>query len=154
MNMTKRRLIVPMLGALVLVAMACVPPAPPGPTTSTTTTTAAPLGRPTAIAGATPTVGDAPLTVTFDSSGSLPGTGTDLTYSWDFGDGSPADTTPAPSHLYLNPGTFQARLTLTNSLGTSTSAPRSCSVTVSGTSTSTLSPLRRKTGEGETWVMT
>src|SRR4051794_19510754 len=40
------------------------------------------------------------------------------------------------------------------SVGTSTSAPRIASGIVSGTSTSRLSPLREKIGEGSTWVTT
>ena len=36
-----------------------------------------------------------------------------LTYSWDFGDGSPLQTTRNPSHVYLSPGTFSVRLTVT-----------------------------------------
>src|SRR4051794_10439411 len=40
------------------------------------------------------------------------------------------------------------------SVGTSTSAPRIASGIVSGTSTSRLSPLRVKIGDGATWVMT
>src|SRR3954449_4935932 len=40
------------------------------------------------------------------------------------------------------------------SVGTSTSAPRIASGMVSGTSTSRLSPLRVKIGDGDTWVMT
>src|SRR4051812_762610 len=40
------------------------------------------------------------------------------------------------------------------SVGTSTSAPRIASGIVSGTSTSRLSPLRRKIGESVTWVIT
>ena len=36
---------------------------------------------------------------------------TDVWYSWDWGDGSPADTTQAPSHKYLRPGTYDVTLT-------------------------------------------
>ena len=118
--MHARRVVLAVTATVAFVAVGCVPPTPPGPTTTTTT---APVGRPTAIASGSPTIGDAPLTVQFDSSGSLPGTGTGLTYQWNFGDGSSPDATPNPSHLYLNPGTYTARLTLTNSLGSSTSAP-------------------------------
>ena len=118
-QMTVRKILIPVFGALVLLAVACVP-TPPGPTTTTTTI---PAGRPTAIASATPTIGDAPLVVSFDSSGSLPGTGTGLTYSWNFGDSSALETGTTATHTYTSVGTYTARLTLTNSLGTSTSSP-------------------------------
>jgi PKD repeat protein len=37
--------------------------------------------------------------------------------SWDFGDGSPVQTGAALVHIYRQPGIYQARLTITNSLG-------------------------------------
>jgi len=37
-------------------------------------------------------------------------------YVWNFGDGSPADTTRFPSHLYHAAGTFQVHLTVTNTV--------------------------------------
>ena len=95
-----RRALLGVVGIVVLVAAGCVtnPGGDPGVTTTTTTTIS--TGPPVAVAGASPTIGDAPLTVHFDSSGSQPGTGTDLTYSWDFGDGSPADSGTSPTHVY------------------------------------------------------
>ncbi len=39
------------------------------------------------------------------------------TYSWNFGDGSPADLTFSPIHNYLNVGTFTDTLTMTDSYG-------------------------------------
>ncbi|CAB4698379.1 MAG: PKD domain-containing protein [Actinobacteria bacterium] len=95
----------------------------PPVTTTTTTTTTIPDGKPTAVATATPISGDAPLLVSFDSSGSSPGTGTGLTYSWDFGDGSALETGDTPTHTYSSAGSYSATLTLTNSLGSSTSPP-------------------------------
>ena len=118
--MTRRWSIACFVGALVLIAGACVPP-PDGGGGSTTTSTTVNTGPPTAVAGASPTVGDAPLTVTFSSAGSSPGTGTGLTYEWDFGDGSPAATGPSVTHTYESVGTFTARLTMTSSEGSSTS---------------------------------
>src|SRR5690606_6283012 len=114
--MSRRWSIACLLGALVLVAGACVPPTGPGGTTTTTM----PDGAPVAVAGASPTVGDAPLSVTFDSTGSSPGSGTGLQYSWDFGDGTPAATGPSASHVYEQVGTYVARLTMTSSEGSST----------------------------------
>ena len=74
-----------MFGILLLIAAACTPT---GGGTGTTTTTAD-SGPPIAVASASPTIGDAPYTVYFDSTGSIPGTGVGLTYAWDFGDGTP-----------------------------------------------------------------
>ncbi|MCK5119719.1 MAG: lamin tail domain-containing protein, partial [Candidatus Latescibacteria bacterium] len=46
-------------------------------------------------------------------------TGTVTQYRWDFGDGSPADTTRNPSHMY-GAGTFTVSLTVTGPGGTDT----------------------------------
>lgn len=108
-------------GAIALVMTACTPPPDGGGGTSSTTSSTVATGQPTAVASAAPTIGDAPLVVDFESSGSQPGTGTGLTYSWDFGDGSPADAGPSASHTYITPGTYVAKLTMTNSGGTSVS---------------------------------
>jgi hypothetical protein len=120
--MKVRRSIMPLLTvAGFFLAVACTPPSTGGGGGSGTTTTTVPTGLPVAIAGATPTIGDAPLTVQFDSTGSIYGTGVDLTFEWDFGDGSPIDGSVSPSHVYTSPGNFVARLRITTSKGTSTS---------------------------------
>ena len=76
---------------------------------------------PTAAASASPNAGQAPLTVQFSSTGSTDPTGLPLTYSWDFGDGSPVSTDPNPSHTYGADGTYTATLTLDGaSTGTAT----------------------------------
>jgi hypothetical protein len=51
------------------------------------------------------------------STGSQP-----LTYSWDFGDGSPLNTTQNPSHTYAAAGNYAVKLTVTNSAGSSQKA--------------------------------
>lgn len=48
------------------------------------------------------------------------GTG-DLTYTWDFGDGSSA-TTQNPRHTYASPGSYTVQLTVTNASGLSDTA--------------------------------
>jgi len=76
---------------------------------------------PTAVATATPTTGDAPLTVQFDGSGSSdPGDGT-LSYEWDLdGDGEFDDSTAVqPSYTYSAGGSYTARLRVTDSQGAS-----------------------------------
>ena len=62
-----------------------------------------------AVATASPSSGEAPLSVLFDSSAS---TGGADTLSWDFGDGTSA-TEAAPTHIYRNNGTYAAQLKLT-----------------------------------------
>ena len=106
-----------LMASTALVATACT--TPPGGGGGTTTTV--PSGPPSAVASASPTVGDAPYTVVFDSAGSSPGTGTGLTYSWDFGDGSPAGSGATTSHTYVTVGVYTAKLTMTNSEGSSVS---------------------------------
>jgi PKD repeat protein len=54
------------------------------------------------------------LTVQFSSEGSRDPDGDEITYSWDFGDGSPASAEPNPSHTYTAVGTYRARLTVTD----------------------------------------
>lgn len=48
------------------------------------------------------------------------GTGPVGTYSWDFGDGSPLDNTPNPTHTYAARGTYTVVLTVSNGTCTST----------------------------------
>jgi gliding motility-associated-like protein len=43
--------------------------------------------------------------------------GSIVAWSWDFGDGSPLDTTVAPVHTYSLPGTYPAELIITDSIG-------------------------------------
>jgi glucose/arabinose dehydrogenase/regulation of enolase protein 1 (concanavalin A-like superfamily) len=75
----------------------------------------------------TPTSGAAPLSVSFDGTGSKPAqNGDTLSYAWDLdGDGQFNDSTsPTPTFLYTVTGTFQARLKVTDQRGsTSISAP-------------------------------
>jgi len=91
---------------------------------------------PTAVITATPLQGRAPLTVTFDGSGSKAAGGAQIvSYSWDFGDGSKA-TGMILSHTYTNPGTYTAYLSVKDSAG------------LSGTATVTISATKAK-GRGK-----
>jgi PKD repeat protein len=65
---------------------------------------------------ASPTSGSAPLTVTFTDQS----TGGVTSWSWDFGDGSPASTVQNPSHTYTVAGTYTVSLTATGPGGTNT----------------------------------
>ena len=58
-------------------------------------------------------IGVAPFENVFDASASL---GTDLSYSWNFGDGGSASGAYV-THLYANPGNYTVTLTITNSVG-------------------------------------
>jgi glucose/arabinose dehydrogenase len=68
-----------------------------------------PNADPVAVAGATPTLGVAPLAVDFSSAGTYDPDADSLTLSWAFGDGngSPAAN---PQHVYTAPGTWAAVL--------------------------------------------
>ena len=86
---------------------------------------------PTAVAGATPTTGNAPLTVQFDGSGSSdPDPGDSLGYAWDLdGDGQYDDSIEvAPAHTYTSSGSFVASLRVTDSKGASATAAVTISV--------------------------
>lgn len=83
---------------------------------------------PLAMANATPTSGEPPLTVNFSSNGSSDPEGVALSYSWAFGDGV-SSTSANPSHTYLEAGNYVARLTVSDGVN-SVSAP-SLSIIVS-----------------------
>lgn len=58
------------------------------------------------------------LTASFDASNSTDPEGTELTYDWDFGDGSSGDGA-SPSHTYTADGTYTVELTVTDAGGAS-----------------------------------
>ena len=76
---------------------------------------------PVAAASATPPSGRAPLAVQLSSAGSIDFDGNLVGYSWNFGDGSPASTSPNPSHVYAA-GTWTATVTVTDNEGATHSA--------------------------------
>jgi glucose/arabinose dehydrogenase/chitodextrinase len=91
---------------------------------------------PVAAASATPTSGQAPLTVTFSSAGSSDPEGQPLAYSWAFGDGG-TSTAPNPTHVYQSSGGYIARLTVSD--GTSSTISTGISITVGNPPTPTIS---------------
>jgi PKD repeat protein len=76
---------------------------------------------PIAALSATPTMGNATLTVNFNASGSnIPagGCGTINSYIFDFGDSTGVtQATPTTSHPYTDAGTFPARVRVTSTVG-------------------------------------
>ncbi len=82
----------------------------------------------TATASATPTSGNAPLSVSF--TGSATGGTAPYSYSWNFGDGS-TSTSQNPSHTYSSAGTYTATLTVTDGASPANTATSSVTITVS-----------------------
>ncbi|MET0418671.1 MAG: PQQ-dependent sugar dehydrogenase, partial [Actinoplanes sp.] len=76
---------------------------------------------PIPVASATPTSGQAPLTVAFSSAGSSDPDGDALTYSWNFGDGT-TSTAANPTKTYSTNGTYSATLTVRDPQGATGSA--------------------------------
>ena len=88
---------------------------------------------PTAVITASPTNGPAPLTVSFDGTGSSDPEGKPLSYSWDLnGDGTFGDATgPTASYTYTTAGAYHPSLRVTDDQGASDTA--SVTVTVGNT---------------------
>ncbi|MBU4350317.1 PKD domain-containing protein, partial [bacterium] len=78
-------------------------------------------GGPKVVIKVTPgTTGTVPFTVYFDASGCIFETGCGVgtaTYSWNFGDGSPAETGVTTSHTYNSNGVYTVILKVTDSAG-------------------------------------
>ncbi len=86
---------------------------------------------PVANASGTPQSGDAPLQVSFSSSGSGDPDGSISSYSWDFGDGN-SSTEANPTHTYNAAGNYNAALTVTDNLGATGADNVSITVTTPG----------------------
>lgn len=80
---------------------------------------------PKAVAKADKLYGKSPLTVKFTGSESTDPEGQNLTYSWNFGDGTALATTANPTHTFTGTGVgkeYQVTLTVTDAAGLSTEA--------------------------------
>ena len=71
---------------------------------------------PVAVASASSSGGDIPLTVNFSSTGSNDPNGTVAGYLWDFGDGS-TSTDANPVHIFTTPGNYVVTVTVTDNQG-------------------------------------
>ena len=76
---------------------------------------------PTAVLSSSATTGEAPLTVTFNGSSSTTPNSSITGYNWTFGDGSQS-TGKIVSYTYIEPGSYSAKLTVTDNLQLSSSA--------------------------------
>ena len=81
---------------------------------------------PVAQASANPTTGPTPLVVNFSSAGSSDPEGQPLTYAWNFGDNT-TSTAANPTHTYTIAGPYQVRLTVSDGVNSTISAPLSIS---------------------------
>ncbi len=94
--------------------------------------TSAPVSHDVTVAHAAPvaafTTSTAGLTVSFDAATSSASDGATLTYSWNWGDGSPAGSGVNPSHTFPANGIYPVVLTVTDSLGAT--ATKSTNVSV------------------------
>jgi glucose/arabinose dehydrogenase len=96
---------------------------------------------PSAVAQVTPTSGPAPLTVSYNGTGSSDPQGEPLTYAWNFGDGT-TSTSASGTHTYTAPGTYTAQLTVmdTEGLTASASVPVLAGAKITGLKVTVTSP--------------
>ena len=82
-----------------------------------------PVGPPMGVTlEASPPTGSAPLPVALTAVAATSRPGPAPSYTWDYGDGTPPETTAAPvaSHTYSTPGSYRAVVTVTNAQGSAT----------------------------------
>jgi cytochrome c len=98
---------------------------------------------PVAVLNATPTSGQAPLTVQFSSAGSHdPDPGDSISFAWDFtNDGTVDSADPSPSFTYATNGVYTAKLTVTDSSGKTAVLTRTITVGNTAPSVTVTSPV-------------
>jgi len=89
---------------------------------------------PIAVANASPTSGQAPLSVQFDSTGTTDDAGETLTYSWDFRDGTAASSAQNPLHVFTDAGVYGVLLTVTDDAANPSSGYATVTIDVWGNS--------------------
>jgi PKD repeat protein len=82
---------------------------------------------PTAAASANITTGTAPVQISFSSVGSKDSDGQIVSYKWEFGDGT-SSLVASPTKTYSTPGSYTARLTVTDDRGATATATVAISV--------------------------
>ncbi len=127
-------------GALALQGQTALPnPAPDGADADLESIAITPNQGPTAALTVTP--GFAGQPTGFNATGSTDSDGDIVRYDWDFGDGTTLpDGGPIPNHIYANPGTFNARVTVTDDENCSdqrifTGKAMLCNATAAGSAT-------------------
>jgi len=103
-------------------------------TTKAITVTAPVISNQSPIASftASPTSGVAPLTVSFNASGSSDSDGTIISYTWDFKDGS-TGSGQITSHTFSSAGSYSVKLTVTDNEGATGTATKTVTVTADST---------------------
>ncbi len=97
---------------------------------------------PVAVIDAAPTLGQAPLEVHFDGSGSHDAEGPILAWEWDFEDDGTVDASGAETdYPYAAPGVYTARLTVTDTGGLTGESTVEISVTAAPTGSLVVDPL-------------
>jgi PKD repeat protein len=98
---------------------------------------------PVAVMNATPTSGQAPLTVQFSSTGSHdPDPGESISYAWDFtNDGTVDSADPNTSFTYTANGVYTAKLTVTDSSGKTAVLTRTITVGNTAPSVTVTAPI-------------
>ena len=89
--------------------------------------TSVPANNPPLASPGGPYLGQEGSVIALDGSASSDPDGDELTYAWDFGDGSVA-TEGSPTHTYLDDGLFQVTLTVTDSKGLSSAVATSATI--------------------------
>ncbi len=90
-------------------------------TTITVTEAIAPNSPPTASLILSPATGEIPLAVAFSAENSTDSDGSIVSYAWDFGDGTAANTATA-GHTYTIAGIYTVTLTVTDNMGATATA--------------------------------
>jgi PKD repeat protein len=103
---------------------------------------------------ATPASGETGRAIDFDGSGSYDIGAPIAKYEWSFGDGSPPDTTSGadPTHYYVQPGTYQVSLTVSDGEGSADASTQTLPITVTGAAVGTPNAAIVSPAENQTYT--